>query len=48
MSCKLILVLAASDLDDVGTLQEKLVLFILVLNTHLAQEKLKEDPGESR
>lgn len=43
---KLLLVLAVSDLDNVGILQENLVSFILELNTHLAQEKLKE--GGSR
>lgn len=40
------LVLAVSDLDNVGVLQENLVPFILELNTHLAQETLKE--GGSR
>lgn len=39
---KLVVVLAASDLDDVGKLQGKLVLCILEPNTHLVQEKLKE------
>lgn len=42
---KLVVVLAASDLDDVGKLQGKLVLCILEPNTHLVQEKLKEDLG---
>lgn len=40
-------VLAASDLDDVGKLQEKLVTCTLGLNTHLLYEKLKEDLGDN-
>lgn len=40
--------LTASNLDDMGILQEELVFFIMELNTHLAQysETLEKDTGE--
>lgn len=40
--------LTASNLDDMGVLQEELVSFIMELNTHLAQdsETLEKDTGE--